>query len=459
MKISSNPQKPGRREFLKGLGALPLLGLAAPGGARAAESKLTAAISKKEAKILIVGGGMGGIDAAARLRRAAPKAKITLVTPNDVHLYQPGQIFVAAGLGSQSENRRATSELLADGVTWIKDAVVDFDPANRQVTTEKEKSLSYDVLVVAMGAVHDFGALDGVEEALAKGSAASVYLNDTRKGQATGGERTREWFEKIAHAAASSKQRVLFCVPSGPTKAINATLDMLLLGNDMFAGRGPGRMPNVKHNVEITLAVGNERIIPSKPFDEAVRKILKKAGNVKVLTGYDITGIDESTRTATFTTEEGDMELGYDFVHVAPPIRPPEAVAESDLAAVGGEFEGFLEVDPVTLRHKRYDNVFGLGDVTALPAKSGGATRDMAIVIQDNVANALENRPLDTRYTGYNVAPVKTRYGREMLVEYDRRGPAPTFPLDPTEPRWVWWELDLHLLRWSYFNLMMHGLL
>ena len=459
MKISSNLRKPGRREFLKGLGALPLLGLAAPGGAEAAESKLTAGISRKEAEILIVGGGMGGIDAAARLRRAAPKAKITLVTPNDVHIYQPGQIFVAAGLGSQSENRRATSELTADGVTWIKDRVVDFEPEENRVVTEGKKTLEYDILVVAMGVVHDFGALDGVEEALAKGTAASVYLNDPLKGQATGGERTREWFEKIAHAAASSKQRVLFCVPSGPVKAINATLDMLMLGNDMFAGRGPGRMPDVRHNVEITLAVGNERIVPSKPFDEAVRKILKKAGNVKVLTGCDIAGIDESAKTATFSTEEGETELGYDFIHIAPPIRSPEAVAESDLAVLGGEYEGFLEVDPITLRHKRYDNVFGLGDVTALPAKSGGATRDMAIVIQDNVANALENRPLETKYTGYNVAPVKTRYGREMLIEYDRRGPAPTFPLDPTVPRRIWWELDLRLMRWSYFHLMMHGLL
>ncbi len=270
---------------------------------------------------------------------------------------------------------------------------------------------------------------------------------------------TREWFEKIAHAAASKRQRVLFCIPSGPTKAINATLDMVMLGNDMLRGKGPQGISDVRHNIEITLAVGNDHIIPSKTFDDAVRKILKKAGNVKILTGYDITGIENGSNSASFSTEEGETELDYDFIHIAPPIRPPEAVAESDLAMTGGDYEGFLEIDPVTLRHKRYDNVFGLGDVAALGAKSGGATRDMAVVIQDNVANALENRPLGTRYTGYNIAPFKTRYGREMLIEYDRNGPAPTFPLDPTVPRWMWWELDLHLLRWSYFNLMLHGLL
>jgi len=54
--------------------------------------------SDKEVKVLVVGGGSGGIMALARLRSALPNAKITLIAPNEKHLYQPSQVFVAAGL-------------------------------------------------------------------------------------------------------------------------------------------------------------------------------------------------------------------------------------------------------------------------------------------------------------------------------------------------------------------------
>ncbi len=46
-----------------------------------------------------------------------------------------------------------------------------------------------------------------------------------------------------------------------------------------------------------------------------------------------------------------------------------------------------------------------------------------------------------------------------MLIEYDRKGVDTTFPLDPTEARWLWWEVDLHMMRWVYFNLIIHGMM
>ncbi len=51
-----------------------------------------------KARIVVVGGGMGGIVALVRLRKAVPEAKIVFVAPNETHLYQPGQVFVAAGV-------------------------------------------------------------------------------------------------------------------------------------------------------------------------------------------------------------------------------------------------------------------------------------------------------------------------------------------------------------------------
>ncbi|ADV46218.1 NAD(P)/FAD-dependent oxidoreductase [Nitratifractor salsuginis] len=449
-----------RRDFLKGGAALPLLALGASQSASAAESKLTAGISKKHAQIVIVGAGSGGIDAAARLRRAAPNAEITVIAPNTIHLYQSGQIFVAAGLYTQTDNRKNSSDLIPDKVKWIQDLVTQIDPKNHQVQTEKNGAVKYDVLVVATGAVHDFSAIEGLKtEAFGQSGLASVYLNDTLKGEAVGGEQTRQWLSQIAEAARTSRQQVLFSIPEGDVKAQNASLDVLLLGLDIFRGKGPGGGADVYDNVAITVAVGNEYLIDSKPFDRVLRKLLAKEKNLTLRFGTRLSAVDTQAQKATLTGAKETEELKYDFLHVAPSLKAPEAVAQSELALKEGARKGFVEVDPVTLQHKRYPNVFALGDVAALPAKSGAATRDMAIVIQDNVANYLEGRRLGTRYTGYTAVPVKTRYGREMLIEYDRKGPNPTFPLDPNVPRWIWWEMDLHLIRWAYFELMMRGLL
>lgn len=464
MKISSKKRAKdvslSRRDFLKGTAALPLLTLAATGSASAAESKLTAAISKKAAKILIVGAGSGGMDAAARLRRAAPNAKITIVAPNDVHLYQSGQVFVAAGIYTQADNRRNTTDLLPDGVRWLQDSVTRFDPENNRVETSKNGTIGYDLLVVATGVRHDFSWAEGVSrETIGKGAVASVYLNDVAKGEAQGGEQTRQWFDSIATAAQNGETQLLFALPEGDIQAENAGLDVLLLGLDVLRGKGPGVGPNVADKLRITLVAGNERLIASKTFDTAVRKVLAKVKNLTVLTQTTLQSIDPEKKTAQLSSGGTTKSLSWDFLHIVPKIRPADAVASSPLALSEGARKGFVDVDPVTLQHKRYKNVFALGDVAALSAKSGAATRDMAIVIQDNVANALEGRPLDTRYTGYTAAPLRTRFGREMLIEYDRKGPNPTFPLDPTVPRWIWWELDVHLLRWAYFDLMMRGLM
>jgi len=88
-----------RRTALKMMGvggAATVMGI--PSSLEAAEAEAAGAKSDKNAKILVVGGGAGGLMALSRLRRALPNADITIIAPNEIHLYQPGQVFMAAGL-------------------------------------------------------------------------------------------------------------------------------------------------------------------------------------------------------------------------------------------------------------------------------------------------------------------------------------------------------------------------
>jgi len=162
-----------------------------PSSLEAAEAEAAGAKSDKEAKILVVGGGAGGFMALSRLRRALPNAEITLIAPNEIHLYQPGQVFMAAGLYTIDDIKKDNKDFVPDGVRWIKDEVASFDPDNNKVTTRAGEEVPYDFMVVATGMDYHYDWIEGLtEDDIGKNGISSVYLSDLEKGTADGGSLT-----------------------------------------------------------------------------------------------------------------------------------------------------------------------------------------------------------------------------------------------------------------------------
>ena len=468
MKISfetrenKHPVSMERREALKkiGLGGAALLA----GGpvTASAETKLSTFASRKKADIVIVGGGTAGITAAARLRRSAPNAKITIIAPNETHLYQSGQVYVAAGLYEEYDNKRNTSELIPDNVTWLKDKVKAFIPDSNKVDTEKSGQIPYDYLVIAMGCEYDYESIDGLSISdIGKHGISSVYLNDLEKGTSSGAVISYMWLRSIRARAEKSDINILFTDPGTPFKGEGVSLDMLFLANDMLRGKGLRKKGgDLRSKAHLTLARAGTVLFPSEEIAAALGKILQKAGNTKVTYNHTLKAVDKEKKVATFSIGDEKVELPYDYLHITPPMRPPAALKDSGLTVNEGNYAGWLEVDEKMLQNPNYPNIFGIGDITGLPSgKSGGAIREQAILLQDNIASIMEGKKPPLTYNGYSVSPIKTQFGRVMLAEYTPEGLAPTFPFDPTVPRWIWWEMDLHLMRKAYFDLMMRGML
>ena len=61
------------------------------------------------------------------------------------------------------------------------------------------------------------------------------------------------------------------------------------------------------------------------------------------------------------------VEMEYDFIHIVPPMGPVDAIKNSSLGWQRGTAKGWLEVDKFTLQHRRYKNVFGIGDICGIP--------------------------------------------------------------------------------------------
>ncbi len=148
--------------------------------------------------------------------------------------------------------------------------------------------------------------------------------------------------------------------------------------------------------------------------------------------------------------------MDYDFIHIVPPMSPPDAVVNSDLA----NDAGWLDVDKFTLRHKRYENVFGIGDVCGIPmGKTGGSARHHGPIVVANLVAVMKGGKPSQKFDGYTVCPLKTQYGKILMAEFNYKGPAPTIPfLSIEKPRWMWWFFDLYMLEPMYKYLMLRGL-
>src|SRR5210317_670598 len=106
-------------------------------------------------RILIVGGGTGGTIVANNLARRlaseirARKAKITLLSASDRHMYQPGLLYVAFGQMMPDELYRDEASLLESNIDFQVDPVEQFELDKNQVITKSGKVHDYDILVIA----------------------------------------------------------------------------------------------------------------------------------------------------------------------------------------------------------------------------------------------------------------------------------------------------------------------
>ena len=144
-----------------------------------------------------------------------------------------------------------------------------------------------------------------------------------------------------------------------------------------------------------------------------------------------------------------------------PAPAPAPAVSSDDgpKASPLANAAGWVEVDPATLQHKRFENVFGLGDVTDTPnAKTAAAARKQAPIVAENVLARMRGAPLKPLYDGYGSCPLTVERGKIILAEFGYGGTLmPSFPWDSTVPRRSAWYLKKDILPWLYWNGLLKG--
>jgi sulfide:quinone oxidoreductase len=412
-------------------------GLLAPARAQAISSS---------ARIVIVGAGAAGIAAANRLSRDIRDAQITIIDSRQRHLYQPGLTLVATGIWKTGKVVDSNARYMPSSINWVQDMVAEFDPDANRVVTDSGQAIAYDYLLVTTGLHVDFEAIEGMSAGLiGREGIGCVY--DTPEHA----ERTWTMIDQFVDRGG----RGLFTRGPGGIKCAGAPLKIAMLTEDLAQRRGR------RDAIEMVYNSPGGGLFSQPDMDEFLKQEFPSR-DIAINWHHRLKGIEPGQRRATFATPDGDIRIDYDFIHVVPPMRAPDALGNSPLAWQEGPFAddgNWLEVDRHSMRHLRYGNVFGAGDCVGTPiGKTAASVKAQVPVAVANMLDVIQDRELTSSYNGYTSCPLITGRGRGILVEFDYAlNMVPSFPfINPYREHWVPWVMKDRMLQPAY-NAMLRG--
>ena len=418
---------------------------------------------KTHHQVLIIGGGTAGIMTAAFMKRKSPSVEIAIMEPSENHYYQAAWTLVGAGTFNYDETRRDEKELIPHGVDWIREFAEEVKPEEHAVISRNGNKYTYDYLVVCPGLVMDMDAIPGMKEALQSDYACSNYTDP---------KHTWEVINKFKGGTA------VFTQPSTPIKCGGAPQKIMYLAEEAFEKTG------VRSKTKVVYATPGSVIFGVKVFADTLNKVIERK-HIATRFFYNPVKIDPKERIAWFKYMKPDADpsllpmdasigervndekligIKYDFLHLAPPQKAPDFIRNSALAHQDGPSKGWMNVDIHTLQHMVYGNIFGLGDVAALPtAKTGAAVRKQAPVVVENILTLMKHGSvLPRQYSGYSSCPLVTGYGKMVLAEFKYDNVRDSDPLlskiwDTSKEQYSMWILKKYGLPFLYWNKMMKG--
>jgi sulfide:quinone oxidoreductase len=287
-------------------------------------------------KILILGGGVGGIVTANELSgHISGEHQITLIEKNREHTFAPSYLWMMNGDRTKEQVRVPLRSLLKKNVELVNALVDEIDLIVQKIKAGGQE-YHYDYLVIALGADLATEKVKGWDE--------SIHTFFTFDGAA----RLNETLKKF------SGGKIAIVIASMPYKCPGAPHEGAMLIEDFFTAKG------IREKVEIDLFTPESQPLPvaGPELGNAVKGILDKK-RIHFHPSMNLDFVD--TRLKQLFFKEKDP-YNYDLLILIPPHQSPEVIRKSDLANAGG----WIDVDAVTLQTK-HENVFAIGDITSIP--------------------------------------------------------------------------------------------
>jgi sulfide:quinone oxidoreductase len=390
-------------------------------------------------RVVILGAGTGGTIMANLLRRRLRKSEwaITVVDRDNDHYYQPGFLFIPFGFYTREDIVKPRSKFLPRGVEFIVSEVDRIDPPANEVVFLDGSRIAYDTLIVATGAeivpAETPGMLDGWRD--------TIFDFYTPDGAAALAEKLK----------ALPGGRIVIHVNETPIKCPVAPLEFAFFCDDCL------RRHHRRDKIELVYVTPLPGAFTKPVASKALGALLDEK-RVQIVTDFNAERIDAAARK--IIGYDG-REITYDLLVTVPTNMGSEMIERSGL---GNEFR-FLPTDPHTLRSKKHENIFAIGDATDLPtSKAGSVAHFQAEILAENVLRAIEGKPLEPAFDGHSNCFVEAGKRKAILIDFNYdveplpgRFPFPIVgPMPLLKPSRInhWGKLAF---RWIYWHLLLPG--
>jgi len=358
-------------------------------------------------RIVVVGGGAGGLELATRLGRKlgrSGKAEITLVDAQMTHVWKPLLHEVAAGALSVPDNElNFLAQAKWNHFNFQLGRLCGIDRAQREIRLAPlvdqkgseivaTRTIGYDTLVIAIGSnTNDFGTPGAAEHC--------VFLDTTQQAERFHRQLLQHYM--TAHALRDSDSHVSIAIVGAGATGVELAAELRHTATQLANYGLDGIQPT---NMRITLVEAGPRVLPalSERVSHSVIEGLRKIG-VEVLTATKI----EQVRADALLTDGGQLIQASLKVWAAG-IRAPAFLRDMD----GLETNRLNQLKVgTTLQTTADENIFAFGDCAACPRGDGTdalvppraqAAHQQAALLAKSLAARLDGKaPLTYRYQDF----------------------------------------------------------
>ena len=360
-------------------------------------------------RVLILGGGFGGIATARRLKeKLDAKDEVILVDRRDHFMVGFRKTWALVGESTLEAGQRPLDSLTSLGIRVMHDPVTRIDP-NGRAATMSDQHISADALVVALGAELAPEAIPGFQQ-----YAYNVYdPNDI--------PRAAQVLQEFQEG------KLLIGIFGAPYKCPPAPYEMALLINDSLKARG------VKANVEVFSPQPMSLPILGQVGCDLIESRLADRG-IAFFPNRKATAVEAGTVVFVNERRSFDLLLGV------PPHRPPAVVRESGL--VGDS--GWISVNPHTLE-TQFPGVYAIGDVVQVAMangkplpKAGVFAEAMGETVAERIAATFTGQEPEATFKGEGGCYLEVGAGQAMMVKGNFLAePEPEVMLTEASPQYL----------------------
>jgi NADH dehydrogenase len=300
------------------------------------------------AKVVIIGGGFGGLFTALEL---AGKVDVTLVTDEDHFLFTPMLYEYFSGEVEEWHIAPRYSELLDDDIRVVRDIVVGIDLESREIHLSKSSEpLNYDILVLAVGGITNYAGVPGAEE-------FSIPFRKIRHAD----KLRRRMINALDHVPPDlppqdTRRALTFAIVGGGASGVELSTKMSDLLHDAIRRRaltGDARVIVIEMGDKVVPGMGTE--IRDYVIESLRQSQVEVHTLTKVLRVTDNSLLAEHEGTTTAIETAAVVWVGG--VRVNPLIEK---------MPIDKTKRGLILVEP-SLKLKNQPNIFALGDIAFFP--------------------------------------------------------------------------------------------